>query len=511
MKTARTPLRAPARTTGAIGAIVAATVLLAACTASVPSRSGQDGPRDGTPGGAAGSTSPDQPGSVDWTACDDAPEPFECAIVPVPVDHDDPDGATLDLALVRLPAEDRANVVGPLFVNPGGPGGSGVDFVEGNLWPRELTDNFDIIGFDPRGVGRSDPIDCDFDIGELYAPDPAPPDPAAVAELEDVSKAYVASCEANVGDLLAHMGTRDVAADLDAVRAAMGEEKINYLGYSYGTSIGQVYLDAYPERVRAMVLDGVVRLGERGIDAATNQGAAFDEVLGQFFTACPQLDECPRDPAATLRRVRADLRKKPIPTADPDRDLTSGAFQLGVGQALYVSAFWPRLARGLSQAAAGDGTAMLDLADEYLGRDFDGTYGNQTDVYFAVSCLDWDWPDNAVAFIDAGRAVAETSPYLAEGIVTDYIRCAWWPTPPQPLTPPEPEGSPLVVIVSTTGDPATPHANGVDLADALPDARLITKVGDDHAAYGRGNRCVDDAVGAYLISLRAPEEGLRCE
>lgn len=483
-------------------------VILGACSASVPSsRAGTDATTT-TAGGPE--TTVAAVSGIDWASCDDAPDPFECATVPVPVDHDDPDGATLDLALVRLPAADRSKVIGPLFVNPGGPGGSGIDFVEGNLWPRELTDNFDIIGFDPRGVGASDPVDCRFDIGALYAPDPAPPDPAAVTALEDVSRRYVASCEEHAAALLPHMGTRDVAADIDLVRRAMGVDEIDYLGYSYGTSIGQVYLDTYPDHVRAMVLDGVVRLGEPGIDAARSQGIAFDDVLGRFFGACPSLGTCPDDPAATFRQVRAQLRKGPIPTQDPSRDLTSGAFHLGVGQALYVTAFWPTLGRGLTDAARGDGSTMLDLSDQYLGRNADGTYDNQTDAYFAVSCLDWDWPDNPGAFIQAGRDVAKTSPYLAEGIITDYIRCAWWPTPPRPLTPPTAKGSPLVVVVSTTGDPATPYENGVDLADALPDARLITKVGDDHVAYGRGNRCVDDAVAAYLISLRPPQEGLRC-
>ncbi len=428
----------------------------------------------------------------------------------MPVDHDEPDGATLDLAVVKLPATDPSKSVGPLLVNPGGPGASGIEFVEGNFWPREITDHFDVIGFDPRGVGRSSPLDCGFDIGELYSPDPAPPTPKAVAALESVSKSYVKACTAADAELLPHMSTRDVAADMDDLRRALGVDEINYLGYSYGTSIGQVYADTYPTHIRAMVLDGVVRLGQPGIEAARDQGIAFDEVFGAFLAKCPELPDCPADPAAAYRKVRDELRSAPMPTDDPTRKLTSGAFQLGVGQALYVTSFWPTLARGLGDALKGDGTTMQTLADQYLGREADGSYGNQTDVYFAVSCLDWDWPSKPQAFIDAGRAVAKTSPYLAEGIITDYIRCAYWPTPPRPLTPPKAKGSPLIVVVSTTGDPATPYVNGVDLAKALPHGALITKVGDEHTAYGRGNACVDDAVSAYLISLRPPEKNLRC-
>lgn len=495
-----------------------AVILVAGCTATVPRRNSATpqhdvttrSPTTSTAGRPAPSTGATATESIEWHECDDAPAPFRCATLPVPLDHANPDGPTIDLALVELPATDRSKVIGPLLVNPGGPGGSGIGFVEGNLWPRALTDRFDLIGFDPRGVGASSPVDCAFDISKLYAPDPAPTTPQAVTELEEVSKAYVDSCTQHNAELLEHMGTRDVAADMDEIRRGLGVDKISYLGYSYGTSIGQVYADRYPTRIRAMVLDGVVRLGQSGLDASRDQGIAFDRVLGQFFAQCPTLTTCPNDPATTFRQVRTQLRRAPMPTDDPARDLTSGSFQLGVGQALYVRSFWPDLAGALADAARGDGTAMLRLADQYLGREPDGTYPNQTDAYFAVSCLDWEWPSDPAAFIDAGRTVARTSPYLAEGIVTDYIRCAYWPTRPQPLTPPKAKGSPLIVVVSTTDDPATPYANGVDLATALPDAALITKVGADHTAYGRGDACVDNAVEAYLVSLKPPAAGLRC-
>lgn len=484
--------------------------MISACTTSIPS-STSTGPGSTTTSTGATSGTPARSATVDWHACDDAPAPFECATVPVPLDRAHPNGQKIALALVKLPATNPSGAIGPLLVNPGGPGGSGVDLVEGNVWPPALTRNFDLIGFDPRGIGRSDPVQCDFDISKLYTPDPAPRTPEAVTQLESVSKAYVKSCASHNEALLPHMGTRDVADDMDDIRRALGAEKINYLGYSYGTSIGQVYADRYPTHIRAMVLDGVVRLGQDGIDAARIQGVAFDQVLEQFFRQCPSLADCPADPAATFRQVRERLRGAPIPTHDAGRDLTSGMFHVGVGQALYLRAFWPTLARGLNDAANGDGTVLLDLADQYLGRQPDGTYSNQTDGYFAVSCLDWDWPRDPQVFLDAGRAVAKSSPYLAEGIVTDYIRCAWWPTPPRPLTPPKAKGSPLIVVVSTTDDPATPYANGVDLAKLLPHGALITKVGSEHTAYGQGNACVDDAVNAYLISLRPPAHGLRCE
>ncbi len=490
---------------------VAATLILGACTASVPG-SGRSTTTGSATSTARSATTAGGAQTVRWHDCDDEPRQFRCATIEVPVDHGDPDGDTLHLALAMLPATQQPAKDGPLLVNPGGPGGSGIDLLTGATWPNALHRNFDIIGFDPRGVGASTPIDCGFSPGKLYSVDPAPPDAAAVAKLEAVSKAYVASCAEHVKALLPHMGTRDVARDMDDIRSALGVAKISYLGYSYGTSIGQVYADLFPKRIRAMVLDGVVRLGQPGIDAARDQGVAFDKVLGDFFRQCDADPSCKVGDGTekAFTTIRAALRKQPMETDDGDRKLNIGQFQLGVGQALYAKFLWPRLAQGLAAALGGDGTELLALADQYLGRNPDGSYSNQTDVYFAVSCLDWDWPSDPQAFIQAGREAAATSPYLAEGTITDYLRCAYWPTPPQPLTPAKAKGSPLIVVVSTTSDPATPYANGVDLAKRLPHGALITKVGAEHTAYNQGNACVDGAVNAYLVSLKRPKSGLRC-
>ncbi|MBS1846841.1 MAG: alpha/beta fold hydrolase [Actinobacteria bacterium] len=493
--------------TGAI-ALLALLAITSACTRSTPSTASTS---TGGTGTSAPSTSRRVPkASIAWHDCDNSPPTFHCATIQVPLDHAKPDGPKISLALVKRSATGSSGTAEPLLVNPGGPGGSGIDFVEHNLWSRALSDHFDIIGFDPRGVGESSPINCGFDVGKLYSPDPAPRTPQGVAALEDVSKAYVASCAEHAASMLPHMGTRDVADDMDDIRVALGVDKINYLGYSYGTAIGQVYADRHPTHIRAMVLDGVVRLGQSGLDAARDQGTAFDKVLTQFFAQCKNLVGCPDDPRAAFLQVQDRLRDGTIPSTGMDRPLTSGAFQLGVGQALYSPRLWDPLAFGLANAAQGNGGTILMLSDEYLGRQGDGTYSNQTDVYFAVSCLDWDWPKDPQAVLDAAAAVAKTSPYLAEGIVTDYIRCAYWPVAPDPLTPPKAKGSPLIVVVSTTDDPATPYSNGVDLAKQLPRAALITKVGSQHTAYGSGNACVDNAVEAYLVSLRPPVAGLRC-
>jgi pimeloyl-ACP methyl ester carboxylesterase len=507
------PARYLGRRTGLVVASVAL-LWLASCSTSVPGSSPVPG---STPNASTGTSSSGQRSTttapagkaITWQDCGGG---HQCGTLEVPVDHAEPNGETLQLALVRIPATDPSSRIGPLLVNPGGPGGSGIDLAENNLWSPAISRHFDIIGFDPRGVGASTPLECNDTLEQMYSVDPDPRTPAAVAELEKVSKTYVDGCAEKYRDLLPHMGTRDVAADMDDIRVALGVAKISYLGYSYGTSIGQVYADEFPTHIRAMVLDGVVRLGQPGLEAARDQGVAFDDVLESFFAKCRAESPCPfgADPAKSFLAIEAKVRANALPTGDGDRKLTIGEFHLGVGQALYAEFLWPDLVRGLAEAANGDGSEILGLADQYLGRKSDGTYENQSEAYFAVSCLDWSWPSKPQAYLDAGKAVAKTSPYLAEGIVTDYIRCAYWPTPPQPLTPPKAKGSPLIVVVSTTDDPATPYANGVDLAKSLPDAALITKVGSTHTAYGQGSSCVDDAVNAYLVSLRRPPAKLRC-
>lgn len=498
----------PARRSPRVLALAAVALcgILAGCSVSVQDRAGtaSEG-NEATTGGTTTSSDDGKPPKLEWRSCD---AHFQCATLTVPVDYDAPDGDTLDLALVRTPASDPDKRIGSLVVNPGGPGGSGIDLAEALWLGSDIDARFDLVGFDPRGVGRSTPIECHDNLQELYGADPAPADPAATAHLLAVSKTFVDTCAERYGELLPHLGTRDVARDLDRIRAALGDEKLTYLGYSYGTSIGQVYADLFPTKVRALVLDGVVRLGESGLDAATSQALAFEQALDAFLQDCVETSSCPLgdDPGATLDRVIATARARPIPAPRADRPLGPGEVQLGVGQALYAKQLWPVLQRALVSADKGDGSALVGLADQYLHRQSDGSYANGFEVYFAVSCLDWDWPAEPEQILAAGRAVAARAPRLGEGILTDYVRCAMWPTPPQPLTAPKAVGSPTILVVSTTGDPATPYENGVDLAKALPHGALITYRGEGHTIYGQGNPCVDDKVNAYLLTGKASAE-----
>ncbi len=442
-------------------------------------------------------------GSLDWTECDGG---FECATLAVPVDHERPDGPTLDLGLVRQPAADPDRRIGSLLMNPGGPGGSAVEFVEGVApgLPSELRDRFDIVGFDPRGVGRSDALDCHDRIRAMYVTDPTIEDAGDRAALLRTSTAFVQECEQRYRDLLAHLGTRDVARDMDLIREAMGEDTLTYVGLSYGTSIGQVYADLFPERVRAMVLDGVVDLSTPGVEGAVVQATGFERALDNFAADCRRRSSCPiaADPEAAVERVIAAAERAPIPAARVGEPAGPGLVILALVQSMYSESLWAPLAQGVATALRGDASALVQLANSYLGV-------ASFEIYFAVSCLDSAWPAPD-ALLAAGKVAARSAPHFGEAIVTDYVRCSLWPARPQPLRPPEAAGSPPILVVSTTGDPATPYESGVAVADQLPQGVLLTNEGEGHTVVVDGKACIDDAVVPYLVGLEAPSDGTRC-
>lgn len=501
-----------------LGALLATVALAtAACSASGGS-TGAESSKDATTTTAATSTSGgstttggDGPGAstLRWTSCDDG---FECATLRVPVDHAKPTGKTLTLGLARRPADDQAHKIGSLLMNPGGPGGSAIDLIEGIPLPKALTDKFDIVGFDPRGVGRSSALDCRSHLQEIYDADPTMEDQADRTEYLKVSKAFVDECQRKYADLLPHLGTRDVARDMDLVRAAVGDPKLTYVGYSYGTAIGQVYAQLFPTHVRAMVLDGVMDLSQDGLQGATGQAKGFDGALQAFLADCDRRD-CLGDPAGeVLDEVTAQSEKRPIPAKGADRPATPGVVNLAVGEALYSESLWPALAKALTDARDGDGTGLVDLADEYLQRDPDGSYESGFEIYFAVSCLDQAFPRDPTKVFAAAKAAGKLYPRVGEGLVNDYVRCALWPTPAQPVgpVPATTKGLPPTVVISTTNDPATPYQSGVRAAEQIPGAVLITNKGEGHTIFAQGKRCVDDAVTTYLVDVKPPKDGLTC-
>jgi len=501
-------------------------VLLGAC--GVTRSSDADGPTVPTTAGRSTSTTPKTtappitPGSsgpttttpriapLNWKSCDGG---YQCASMAVPVDHDRPNGPTLELGLVRRRATKPGQRIGTLMVNPGGPGGSATDFVEQLPLPRGLTDRFDILGFDPRGVGKSSGLDCHSHLQAIYDADPSPESTAERASYIKVSKSFVDECEKKYAKLLPFLGTPNVAKDMDLIRQALGEDQVSYLGYSYGTSIGQEYARLFPTRVRAMVLDGVVDTTQTGLAFADAQAAGFNQALDAYLAHCDKTDCGFGQPAGpALDKILSQAEKTPIPSRRAGRPATPGVVNLALGEALKNEAFWPDLSQALEQAQNGQGDGLVYLADEYLGRKADGQYEGGFEIYFAVSCLDQSWPHDPNAVLDAARATGVKYPRIGEAIVSDYVRCALWPTPSQPLKPVPTtiKGLPPIVVISTTGDPATPYENGVKVAQRLPGAVLITNKGEQHTIFAQGKDCVDEPVVSYLADLEVPKDGLTC-
>jgi pimeloyl-ACP methyl ester carboxylesterase len=484
-------------------AVAIAGVLLAgACGKDDDEMSGGNGRSVPLPGGAEGFT----PAAVDWQDCP-ASTDLDCAKVQVPLDYTDLGGPKIDIAVLRVPA--TGDRIGSLLVNPGGPGASGTDFVAEayRQMPEAIHERFDIIGFDPRGVPDSTALTCGFPIVDLYAADPTIEDEADADALVDISRRYAEDCETKAGDLLPHLGTRDVARDLDVIRGALGEETISYIGFSYGTSIGQAYADLFPTRIRAMVLDGVVPLGVSGIDLAVSQAVGFEGALDSFAAACNADSDCPLAPDAmkAVDRVLADAEQPGgIPAPSASRPLGPGDATTAMAAALYAEDTWPILETAIDTALDGDASQMILLADYYYG-------GAEFSVYYDVNCLDQSWPSDPQALLDAAKDAGKQSPHLGEAFVNDYIRCPVWPTPPQPLEAVTAPGAAPIVVISTTGDPATPYEGGVAVAEALESGVLVTNVGRSHTSFAEGKPCIDDLVVAYLIDLTAPEDGTRCE
>jgi pimeloyl-ACP methyl ester carboxylesterase len=452
-------------------------------------------------------TVPEEPGTfapepIEWQDCGSS----ECAELTVPLDHADPDGPTVELLVARVPASgDR---VGAIFVNPGGPGAETARSTRSyaTVMPGAVTERFDIVGVDPRGVGGSAPLDCGLPPMELYADDPTPDSQADRDALVATSQRVADDCEANAGELLPHVGTRTIARDMDTVRRAMGDEQISYIGFSYGTVIGQVYADLFPERVRAMVLDGVVELGPDGIEQAEVQAAGFNVALQRFAGRCARDDSCPAGPDAIELLddvVAASERGDGIPAPGADRPAGPSEVLLGTSYAMYAQMLWGQLERALADAADGDGSRMVELADGYLDLvDFT--------TFYAVMCLDFDWPDDPAVAFEAGADVAESMGPIGESIVADAVRCTQWPVPPDPLEPITAPGTPPILVISTVGDPATPYESGVAVAERLASGVLLTYEGEGHTVALNREPCVTPILERYLLEVEPPQDGTVC-
>jgi pimeloyl-ACP methyl ester carboxylesterase len=454
---------------------------------------------------------------LSWEPCraGEGPSGYQCASLEVPLDPADPAKGNIALALDRRPA--GAKAIGSLLVNPGGPGASGVDFLPEavSMMPASLLSRFNVVGFDPPGVGHSDPITCGdpAQLSSYFNVDPAPLSQAGLDELISADRAFAQGCERLSGRVLPYVSTVDAARDMDLIRHALGDPKLNYLGFSYGTYLGAVYAELFPTKVRAMVLDGALDPGLPAITQVDQQAASLQGQLMQFFSACGRDSSCPwhpgADPAAAYQALLDRVRRHPLPVLNSSAVVGPAAFLYGSAAALYDPSTWIDLAEALAQASQGNGTFMAELFDLYVGRRSNGTYSNVQEANAAVNCL--DAPSPSLAQIEQAAPKAEALGG-ALGLLDLYslIGCDVWPVPASGTnTPIHAPGSPPIVVVGSTGDPITPYAWAKALAAQLPQGVLLTRVGDGHTAY-RSSACIRSYVDAYLISLKVPPAGTTC-
>ncbi|MEV4804024.1 alpha/beta hydrolase [Nonomuraea sp. NPDC049421] len=445
----------------------------------------------------------------------------ECARLKVPLDYRKPQGEQAEIALLRVPAHGR-NPIGSLVLNPGGPGfpGTGHAALTAAVWGTSpITERFDLVGFDPRGVGASTPaLDCYTD-AERDRDAKLSSIPAGLDDwTRQETRRLAQRCASRSGgkEVLAHVGTRDVARDMDILRQALGDAKLSYAGTSYGTRLGAVYAEMFPGKVRALVLDGAMDpyagTHERRVQQAAGMQAAFERLAA----SCAKKRACPlgTDPGRATRafqKLARPLIDKPARTSD-GRELTFGQAVEGVTAALYTEAGWPAAIKGIAELRSGKGDTLMQLRDGYHGRTAGGHYPDALEAALAINCLDEErhTPRQETAL---NRAWFEAAPFTDPARPYKEVRdgCEQWPVKPTLGYPyaTDVKGLPRTLTVSVTGDPITPHAGGVKLAEALGGS-LLTVEGEQHGAILTTNACVGRAVADYLIDLKAPAEGARC-
>lgn len=495
--------------------LVLSVLLVAGCGSS---KAPVAAPPTVTPGSAAvgaGTAS-----TVHWVSCTgaDGPKGYQCATVAVPRDPLDPSKGTIGMALDRHPASGTR--IGSLLVNPGGPGASGVDFLPAAVRylsvTKVLLQHFDIIGFDPPGVGRTAPIVCLGSAGleHYYNSEPVPTTPTQLSAYLDEVKTFDSGCEQRSGPELPYVSTVDAAMDMEVIRRDLGDPGLNYLGFSYGTLLGATYAGLYPHQIRAMVLDGAIDPALPVVKGLDIQSAALEGELDQFFAWCRSSSQCRwkagPDPLGTFQALMNKVRSSPLPASGTDRKVGTAALLYGTAWGLYFTTQWPFLGDALAQAGAGDGTEMLQLFDSYTQRQANGTYSNEFEANVAVNCL--DAPAPSVSSLEAAAAAASAvAPVYGVANLYSEMACSLWPVPatgrPAPI---RAAGSPPILVVGTTGDPATPYSEAQALASELQHGVLLTRVGQGHTAYPFSS-CIRTSVDAYLLHLTLPATGTRCK
>jgi pimeloyl-ACP methyl ester carboxylesterase len=540
MRTLRRSSHARAR--AAVLAGLASLAVIGGCTATTSGHgagvttgsshsSGVGSPSPGRSGSTGGPAGPPQP-AAKFSDCSDRFNlgsltfpggrrdrlTVTCAGIEVPLDYADTSGRTVTLQLVKV--HDRANTahVGSLLVNPGGPGGSGVDLALG--LSAELSDtllaHFDVIGFDPRGVGASTPVRCltDKQKDDLNAFSPDVRTATGFTQARARAAQVARLCTSKYGTALAKFDTVQTARDLDQIRQAVGDDRLNYLGFSYGTELGAQYAHLFPDRIRVMVLDGAVDPLTSDITAFADQLRGFEGAFDQFATWCTSHSPCSSlgDARAAVYRIAAAARRTPIPSeaAGETRTATSALVDTGVLSALYSQSRWPTLGEALIQAGGNDSQGLLSLADDYNER-YDGRYTNLSDANLTISCNDSKPGPTDPTIRATTRSWVTRFPMFGLWSAASLFSCQQWqPERAVPPLPTAPTTQRKVLVIGNLHDPATPYQGAKDLARTLGNAELLTWDGEGHTSYLQGSRCIDDYVNAYLVAGTLPPAGKTC-
>jgi pimeloyl-ACP methyl ester carboxylesterase len=499
--------------------VMAGALLIAGCSGPTSTPAAGSGAVAASPAGPAPTAIAGYDAQkLGWRSCGDG---FQCARLLVPFDYQQPAWRRFSLPVIRLPASDPARRTGSLVINPGGPGASGLGYARQarTVVSAAVRARFDVVGFDPRGVGGSLPsVRCltgpQFD--RYFATSDNPVSRAQLAEVVTQAKLFASECERRSGALLPYVGTRNAARDMDVLRAALGDAKLTYLGKSYGTYLGAWYAQLFPSHVRALVLDGAVNPGGSAFSMNVVQAQGFEIALRSFTADCVRRPGCPLGNGtvstgiARLDRLLDQAASRPL-VSQVARQSANGAMLLsGVASALYNKAFWVYLRAGLARAFAGNGTVLVELADALIERGRDGRYSNLTDANMAVNCVDRPWPRSLRTWRSAAAAAARAAPQFGAANMWGSLPCAYWPVRAAAPRSLRAAGAPPILVVGTTRDPATPFRWAQALAQDLASGVLLGWNGDGHTAYLMGSTCVDTAVDRYLISLAAPRDGAVC-
>lgn len=513
--------------------LVAAFALLAACsddssTSVISSAENSTTVAEGQPGTTGDATVPGTD-TVDTTGSTTAPttelvwEDFgddglvQTSSIDVPIDYDDPSKGTFNLYLTRHLA-DPAKRIGSLLVNPGGPGFGGTDFAiyAEQVYNEPLLEAFDIVGWDPRGTGLSEPaIDCIDDYDAYYGSlDITPDDEAERTEIAEMAQQFADECAAKNADIIQYIGTNNSARDMDSIRAALGEEKISYFGFSYGSELGATWATLFPDTVRAAVLDGAADPTADFIESGLQQSIGFEGTLATFLAQCSADDSCAfhhdGDAEGAFDELMLSLDESPVPSEDGRPDVNRQIAVTGVIQAMYTDSLWGQLADALAAAEDGDGSGLLALYDGYYGREDGGTYPNSLEAFQTIYCMD---TAERLSIEEEDATVADflaAAPRIAPGTTGSYF-CSFFPTTQDPRAEITGAGAGPILVMGTTGDAATPLEGTRTMADTLEDGRLVIVDADQHTGYSV-NSCSGDVIDQYLIDPvnNAPADETEC-